>query len=389
MEHINEYDWNMTHLLSNNDDAQTTYNMDNYLKLREISKHTLPLGLKLTLTPEMLPFTEQNMNDDTKITTSFKLEEIKKVEKLKAVHFPMYMLIIGFFKIEAKYPADLVAKFYYAKRKLVWEILRDGLKEKIEIHWQNISAIRAVLEDNLPGILEIELDKVPSFFREIEPKPGKHTVWTLSQDFTHGQASKYRRHYLQFPPGALDQYYAKLLQCDNRLLELSQRPFPSSHAIYFDSHLDQRTTQLNFSHYSETSSVMDQQIQQFGTLPLISNYNNPTSDESINNQMLQDPMMSTSWSQGFHYDTSLSMESVPRASCIQAQPSGPDWLKYELPSHINNMLLGGYHIPENEFNTTHMSDSASVVCPNVAQSIDASLVYHANTSRQFDWSMFT
>jgi len=86
-----------------------------------------------------------------------------------------------------------------------------------------------------------------------------------------------RRHYLQFPPGALDQYYAKLLQCDNRLLELSQRPFPSSHAIYFDSHLDKRTTQLNFSHDSETTSIMDQQIQQLGTLPLISNYNNPTS----------------------------------------------------------------------------------------------------------------
>lgn len=58
---------------------------------------------------------------------------------------------------EAKYPTDLVAKFYYAKRKLVWEILRDGLKEKIEILWQNISAIRAVIEDNLPGILEIEV----------------------------------------------------------------------------------------------------------------------------------------------------------------------------------------------------------------------------------------
>jgi len=27
MAHINGYDWNMTPLLSNNDDAQTTYNM--------------------------------------------------------------------------------------------------------------------------------------------------------------------------------------------------------------------------------------------------------------------------------------------------------------------------------------------------------------------------
>jgi hypothetical protein len=158
--------------------------------------------------------------------------------------------------------------------------------------------------------LSPQLDKVPCFFREIEPKPGKHTVWTLSHDFTQGQASKYRyviffecffsrslsfihihlnciilllmpnvcilrRHYIQFPPGVLDQYYAKLLQCDNRLLELSQRPFPSSHAIYFDSHLDRRTTQLNFCHDSENPSVADQQVHD--TLPLIANYNNSTS----------------------------------------------------------------------------------------------------------------
>jgi hypothetical protein len=62
--------------------------------------------------------------------------------------------------------------------------------------------------------------------------------------------------------------------------------------------------------------------------------------------MLQDPMMSSSWSQGSYYDTSLSMmKSVPRASCIQAQPSGYAWLNYELPSHINNKMIGGYHDP--------------------------------------------
>ncbi|CAJ2628804.1 unnamed protein product [Trifolium pratense] len=356
MAYSNGYDWNMPPLLSNNDD--TTQTMDNYMNLRELSNYPLPLGLKLTLTPEMLPYTEQKTNVASKIHSTSCQQQIKKVEKLKAVHVPMYMLMIGFFKIEAKYPADLVSKFYYAKRKLVWEILRDGLKDKIEIQWRNITAIRAIIEDNLPGILEIELDKVPSFFREIEPKPGKHTVWTLSHDFTQGQASKYRRHYIQFPHGVLDQYYVKLLQCDNRLLELSQRPFPSSHAIYFDSHLDRRTTQLNFCHDdSENTSV---------------------ADETINNQMLQNPMMSSSsWSQGSYDYTSLSMESVPSASYIQAQPSEHAWLNYELPSHINNMMIGGYHDQEIEFNTT--------------QSIEASLVYdyNTNTSTQIDWSMFS
>ncbi|XP_057425409.1 uncharacterized protein LOC130718802 [Lotus japonicus] len=273
---------NIIPLLPNNDET------DDNLNLEDLSKGPLPLGLKLTLTPEMLQF-----------------KEAKKVEKLKAAHFQSYMLMIGFFKIEAKYPEDLVAKFYYAKRKLVWEMLRDGLKDKIEIQWDNITAIRAVIQE---GILEIEVDRVPLFFREVEPKPGKHTMWAISQDFTNGQASIYRRHYLLFPPGVLDQHYAKLLQCDNRLLELSQKSFPNSQFAYFDSELDQGTTYYSFGHdphvHGPNSSVIEQQYNLFSPqkvqLPLIP-INGPTSDEAINNKMLQDPI--NPWSQGLHYDT--------------------------------------------------------------------------------------
>ncbi|KAJ1383499.1 hypothetical protein SESBI_43334 [Sesbania bispinosa] len=187
MAQSNGYDGNVIPLIFNNEGAQIEYKTAN-MNLKELSKHPLPLGLRLTVTPEMLQFREQKMNGVTETTTPC-IPEVKKVEKLKAVHFSINMLMIGFYKVEAKSPIDLVAKFYYAKRKLVWEMLRDGLKDKIEIQWQNISAIRAVVQKNLPGILEIELDRVPFFFREIEPKPGKHTMWTISQDFTHGQAS--------------------------------------------------------------------------------------------------------------------------------------------------------------------------------------------------------
>ncbi|KAH1229564.1 hypothetical protein GmHk_10G029271 [Glycine max] len=219
--------------IDDDDDEQTAYKR----ALKEFSQLPPPLGLKITMTPEMLQPAKTSQ-----------VAANNKVEKLKAVQFPMDMLRIGYFKIEAKYPYELVAKCYYARQKLIWEILHDGLKFKIEIHCQNISAIRAVMEENSPGILEIELDKVPSFFREIDPKPKKHTTWTISHDFTDGQASEYRRHYLQFPHGVLDQHYIKLLQSDNRLLELSLRPFPSSHFAYFSSHLDQGTTQFSFGH---------------------------------------------------------------------------------------------------------------------------------------------
>ena len=52
---------------------------------------------------------------------------------------------------------ELVAKCYFAKRKLMWEILENGLKRKIQMQWENILAIRADIKENQPGILEIEV----------------------------------------------------------------------------------------------------------------------------------------------------------------------------------------------------------------------------------------
>ena len=46
-----------------------------------------------------------------------------------------------------------------------------------------------------------------------------------------------RRHYVKFPPGALDKHYEKLLQCDKRLFELSKRSFPGFASPYFYSNI--------------------------------------------------------------------------------------------------------------------------------------------------------
>lgn len=61
----------------------------------------------------------------------------------------------------------MVAKCYYAKRKLVWEILDSGLKSKIEIQWSDISAIRATFCEEQPGILEIEVIRRTTLIRKI------------------------------------------------------------------------------------------------------------------------------------------------------------------------------------------------------------------------------
>ena len=55
----------------------------------------------------------------------------------------------------SRYEGDLVAKCYYAKHKLVWEVLNGGLKSKIEIQWSDITALKATCPENGPGTLDI------------------------------------------------------------------------------------------------------------------------------------------------------------------------------------------------------------------------------------------
>ncbi|MED6223862.1 hypothetical protein PIB30_078263 [Stylosanthes scabra] len=250
---------------------------DEFKELRELPPS---LRLRLTITPSLVQQIEEKVNggsssvdDDDDVVEIIRTspssscspspysppppcqEPLNKVEKkLKAVHLPVSSLAIGCYLIEAQYPAHLVAKFYFSKRKLVWEILDKGLKHKIEIQWENISAIQATIQENKPGHLELELDRVPFFYGETTPQPKKHTVWSASHDFTGGYASKYRRHSLQFPAGVLDQHYVKLLQLDRRLLELSQTPFPRFKSCYFDSYLDdeeETATHIHFGHHND------------------------------------------------------------------------------------------------------------------------------------------
>jgi len=49
----------------------------------------------------------------------------------------------------------LVAKCYFAKHKLVWEVLEGGLKSKIEIQWSDIAALKAHCPDNGPSTLTV------------------------------------------------------------------------------------------------------------------------------------------------------------------------------------------------------------------------------------------
>ncbi|XP_073002006.1 uncharacterized protein [Typha latifolia] len=205
-----------------------------------------PLGLRLRKSPSLVDLIQMRLSQTNSASTSEDLETGKKKDgrtssgsgtsdKLKASNFPASLLRIGDWERISRYEGDLVAKCYFAKHKLVWEVLDGGLKSKIEIQWSDISALNATCPENGHGTLDIVLARQPLFFRETNPQPRKHTLWQATSDFTGQQASIHRRHHLQCPQGLLSKHFEKLIQCDPRLYSLSRQPDFVSENPYFES----------------------------------------------------------------------------------------------------------------------------------------------------------
>ncbi|OAY46840.1 uncharacterized protein LOC110617571 isoform X2 [Manihot esculenta] len=208
-----------------------------------------PLGLRLRKSPSLLDLIQMRLSQGgSSVPGAQRTEnnnlEVKKeskttiasgtTDKLKASNFPASILRIGSWEYKSRYEGELVAKCYFAKHKLVWEVLEGGLKSKIEIQWSDIMALKANCPDSAPGTLTVVLARQPLFFRETNPQPRKHTLWQATADFTNGQASIHRQHFLQCPQGLLNKHFEKLIQCDMRLNFLSRQPEIILDSPYFE-----------------------------------------------------------------------------------------------------------------------------------------------------------
>ncbi|KAJ9162928.1 hypothetical protein P3X46_022663 [Hevea brasiliensis] len=207
-----------------------------------------PLGLRLRKSPSLLdliqmrlsqgvssmPGTQPTDHNNLEVKESKTSTASGTTDKLKASNFPASILRIGSWEYKSRYEGELVAKCYFAKHKLVWEVLEGGLKSKIEIQWSDIMALKANCPDNAPGTLTVVVARQPLFFRETNPQPRKHTLWQATADFTNGQASIHRQHFLQCPQGLLNKHFEKLVQCDMRLNFLSRQPEIILDSPYFE-----------------------------------------------------------------------------------------------------------------------------------------------------------
>ncbi|KAL5699881.1 hypothetical protein ACHQM5_030714 [Ranunculus cassubicifolius] len=211
------------------------------LQPNSVEEPPSPLGLRLRKTPSLLDLIQIRLShgdqpnpNPNPLGNNDHLPS-SGTDKLKASNFPASLLRIGTWEYASHHEGDLVAKCYFAKQKLVWEVLQSGLKSKIEIQWSDIMVLKASYPDDGPGTLDIVLARRPLFFRETNPQPRKHTLWQATSDFTSGQASIHRRHFLQCPHGLLNKHFEKLIQCDPRLNLLSRRPETVSNSPYFEA----------------------------------------------------------------------------------------------------------------------------------------------------------
>ncbi|KAI4982639.1 hypothetical protein ZWY2020_023131 [Hordeum vulgare] len=232
----------------------------------DIINEPLPLGLRLKKSPSFADLIGRRLSKEnsTKDRSTMKnivskpplRKDVKSGALLKASNFAANFLKIGNWEYTSQYEGDLVAKCYYAKHKLVWEVLNDGLKSKIELQWLHITAIKATCPEEGDGTLDLlvsscdffyclfaylsiiiastefpfffKLSRPPIFFEETDPQPRKHTLWQIAPDFTSGQASMHRRHTLRCSSSLLSKFFEKLIQCDERLNELSRQPITIS-----------------------------------------------------------------------------------------------------------------------------------------------------------------
>lgn len=243
--HYNNYHKNSQSFPGSSSDQSTDhqYQHASGLDIEEAMRNGGRVGLKLTKTPSFLSslnqlssYNNKRMKRPDSISTSdagYSLSGSPD-DKLKAANFPALSLQIGSWKMVSRYEGDLVAKCYFKKKKLVWEVLDGNLKRKVEFQWSHILAIRALFTPNAPATLDIMLERSPLFFEEVNPQPRKHTNWEQSCDFTNCQASLFRRHTLLFAEGVLEKQYEKLLQADPRLCNLSKQAFPEHASSLFN-----------------------------------------------------------------------------------------------------------------------------------------------------------
>lgn len=90
--------------------------------------------------------------------------------------------LMNVLQIVAQNLENVMAKCYFGKRRLVWEIFENCSKKRIQIPWENIQSMRATTDKNQCGVLKIEVNFLSLFSIKIFK-----TVWDIIEYFIYLQ----------------------------------------------------------------------------------------------------------------------------------------------------------------------------------------------------------
>ncbi|KAH9621694.1 hypothetical protein KSS87_014053 [Heliosperma pusillum] len=326
-----------------------------------------PLGLRLRKSPSLLELIQMRLSQGK--SSTFGPTPSKNIngrdkgnakngvatcatDKLKASNFPASLLQIGSWEYTSRYEGDLIAKCYFAKHKLVWEVLDGGLKNKIEIQWADIMGLRADFQDDAPATLVLVLARQPLFFRETNPQPRKHTLWQATTDFTDGQASLNRKHVLQIPNGLLNKHFEKLIECDVRLNFLSRQPEITLQSPYFEL----KPSVFNATNKSKSHCVNQRETSTGTSLSIFEDISTPSVSHSSSASIKQEGGLHGSCETFSHEATSPSsvmcateantsgdsrkLKNSKSFEQLMKQGIRPSMSLSDLVNHIGNCISG-------------------------------------------------
>jgi len=130
------------------------------------------------------------------------------MSEAKPTHIAVSRLTIGTWNLVAKHDEHMLLSYYWAERKLVWEVLHLGVVRKMEADFEDVvsTALHSGASAEESERMVLELSRPPRFYREAPSGSGdeaKTANYVYTTDFTNGQASQVSRHVLHFPSGTV------------------------------------------------------------------------------------------------------------------------------------------------------------------------------------------
>jgi len=159
-------------------------------------------------------------------------DEYLKELRERYCHIPLLRLNIGLWQAESQCCGDLVAKFCYQERAIIWEIFDVGSLLRAVVSFDDLNGVGLELHHDDTATMVIELRCAPTFYKGVL-QPHESTVWTQIGDFTEGMASTFRRHILHFSRRALNEAIEDIFRRDPRLQGLLLQGLPALQSPYF------------------------------------------------------------------------------------------------------------------------------------------------------------